>query len=532
MFTLAFLIAIYSYIILLLGFAGWLYRPVIVGVTLLYILTAIVFKKTYWSPLPRLQARTYRADRLVLLALLLMITLVGIAFFGALAPELAFDALWYHLTLPKIYLQHHAIVFIPGGLLSYSTFPKLTEMYYTAALAFSNEILAKFIHFSFGILTGVAVYILAQRFVTKRLALLASLLFFSNLAVGWEMTTAYIDLARAFFEVLAFWTFLDWCKTENKKWFIMSAFFLGLAIATKLIAAGSLGIFVVVMIIAMWERWRMLVQYVFEYALIAFFVPFPWFMFAYFYTGNPFYPLFTSYYQTNFPLSLLNPLNFLTSIFALFTQAADPIQPVYLLVLPLLLPVWNKLSRESKFVSIYAIVSLLVWYITPQTGGGRFFLPYLPVWSILVAILLKQYEANWVVFRTVLSCIIFLAVISVIYRSIATIKYLPVDFGPESKQAFLSNRLNFSYGDFYDTDNYFKTALLPQDKVLLYGFHNLYYVDFPFIDETWVRKGDTFTYIAVQDEALPKRFANWSLVHENKKTHVKIYSLLGSQWMY
>lgn len=532
MFTLAFLIGIYSYIILFLGFAGWLYKPVIIFVTLLYILFAVLYKDTYLRIPIKGIGRTYKADSVTLVALLLIIALLGIAFLGALAPELAFDALWYHLTLPKIYLQHHAVVFIPGGLLSYSTFPKLTEMYYVTALAFGNEILAKLIHFSFGILTGVTVYLFAQRFVTKRFALLAALLFFSNLAVAWEMTTAYIDLARAFFETIAFWSFLEWYKGKRKQWFVMSAFFLGFAIATKLIAAGSLLLYIVLLSRIMWGRWKTLAQYIAEYMLIAFFVPLPWLMFSYYYTGNPFFPLLSSYYHVGFSWSLLNPLNVFTGIFTLFTNSADPIQPIYLLVLPLLFPVWKKLSSELKFVSIYAVVSLFVWYITPQTGGGRFFLPYLPVWSIFVVALIEVYEANKIIFRTALSCILFLAVVSVLYRGIATVKYLPVDFGLQAKQTFLSNHLNFSYGDFYDTDNYFHSTLLPQDKVLLYGFHNLYYVDFPFIDETWVRKGDTFTYIAVQNATLPKQFANWRLVHEDQKTHVKVYSLGGSQWMY
>jgi hypothetical protein len=532
MVTIALLIGIYSYVILCLGFVGLLYRPVIIGVTILYILLAVVFKKSYWGEQAERNTKSYKADSTVLIVVLLLIGLLGIAFLGALAPELAFDALWYHLTLPKLYLQHHAVVFVPGGLLSYSTLPKLTEMYYVAALAFSNEILAKLIHFSFGILSGVAVYLFAQRFVTKKFALLAALLFFSNLVVSWEMTTAYIDLARAFFEIMAFWTFMQWVEPRGRKWVVISAFFTGFAIAAKLIAAGSLLIYGVLLIVILWGRWRTLLRSVFDYTLIAFFVPFPWFMFSYFYTGNPFYPLFTPYYHVGLSTSLFHPLNVLTSIFALFTSAADPIQPVYLLVLPFLFIVWKKIGAEGKILGVYVLVSLLVWYLTPQTGGGRFFLPYLPVWSVLVVVLLQQIATQRTLYKVILTSILVLAFTSVVYRGIATLKYLPVVLGLQTQNAFLTDHLNFSYGDFYDTDNYFKTALRPKDTVLLYGFHNLYYVDFPFIDETWVRKGNTFSYIAVQNADLPKRFSNWNLVHNNTLTHVKVYTLPESQWMY
>lgn len=136
-------------------------------------------------------------------------------------------------------------------------------------------------------------------------------------------------------------------------------------------------------------------------------------------------------------------------------------------------------------------------------------------------------------FRSVLiSVIIIVSIISVLYRGAANIKYIPVVLGIQTKNDFLSKSLNFSFGDFYDTDGYFKTYIKATDKVLLYGFHNLYYVDFPFIDSSWVKKGDSFNYVAVQNTTLPKRFKDWDLVYQNLKTSVKIYSKGEIKWSY
>ena len=88
------------------------------------------------------------------------------------------------------------------------------------------------------------------------------------------------------------------------------------------------------------------------------------------------------------------------------------------------------------------------------------------------------------------------------------------------------------YGDFYDTDNFFKKNIRKDDVVLLYGFHNLYYVDFPFIDSSFVKKGDRFNYVALQKGELPKRFSNWNLIYYNSKTLVKLYSFNGQKWIY
>ena len=67
---------------------------------------------------------------------------------------------------------------------------------------------------------------------------------------------------------------------------------------------------------------------------------------------------------------------------------------------------------------------------------------------------------------------------------------------------------------------------------LLYGFHNLYYINFPFIDSSYVKIGDRFNYIAVAGNNLPERFKVWNLIYYNEKTNVKLYSIGGMKWTY
>ena len=127
--------------------------------------------------------------------------------------------------------------------------------------------------------------------------------------------------------------------------------------------------------------------------------------------------------------------------------------------------------------------------------------------------------------------IITISSTSIIYRAAANAKYIPVIIGLQSKDAYLTNNLNFSFGDFYDTDAYFKKNIKSADRILLFGFHNLYYINFPFIDSSWVKKGDSFNYIAIQNSKLPKQFENWNRIYKNEKTHVELYSL-GGKWEY
>lgn len=526
MFSLAILIGIYSYLIFGLGLLGLLHKDFIALVTFIFGLLILYFyrKKIKSNLLQcyRILKQVQEVNvKVIIHSLLLIIVFFILAlqeivnFIGALGPELGFDALWYHLTLPKIYLQSHSVSYIPGGLLYYSAMPKLTEMLYAVGLAFGSEIFAKLIHFSFGILTLIALYFLSRKFLSKTYSLLVLVLFYSNLVVGWMSMSAYIDLARTFFEIMALWGFINWIERKERKWFTVSAVLLGLAISTKLLALGTFLIFAILIIFFAHK-----IADVLAYCFCALLISLPWFVFSYIYTGNPVYPFFTNIYPVKFNFNLINPLNL-----------SDPISPLYTIFLPIAMVLYKKLKLPLKIVALYSFFAIIIWYITPQTGGGRFILPYLPAFSLITVVVISMVKQK--ALRNVfIGLVIVLASFSVVYRGAANFKYVPVVFGQESKSQFLTNHLNFSFGDFYDTDNYFAKKIKKEDLVLLYGFHNLYYVSFPFLDSSYVKKGDLFNYIAVQGNNFPERFRFWNLIYYNNKTNVRLYSMGGLKWAY
>ncbi len=529
MFGIAISIGIYSYIIFLLALLGFLNKKIIFLTTILYLVILILLrKKINKKKVPPKEKKYLSVGVVEKLMLLITIASSAVVLPGILSPEIAFDALWYHLTLPKIYLDNSQMVFIPGGLLYYSTMPKLTEMLYTVALSFSDERLAKAIHAGFGVLTVVATYKLTREYLEKRFALLAVIILLGNIVLLWEATTAYIDLARMFFELMSFWAFLRWYKTRERKWFIESAVLMGLAISTKLIAISSL-IIITSMIwflsknATSWSKMKMIAQY----SLVAIFIASPWFVFSLLHTGNPFYPLFSQYYQVNFSLSLINPFSFFYDVILLFTQSPDPISPIYLILFPLIISKRKLFNNEKAILLIYGIVSLVIWYLLPRTGGGRFFLPYLPVYSLVAAMTISLLPYKSFLFKYMIGIVILLLIVSLSYRGLASTRYIPYILRQESKHEFLIKNLNYSFGDFYDVDRFFARNITQFDKVLLYGFHNLYYVNFPFIHATWVRQGDLFNYIATQNTTLPDRFQDWNLIYSNSLTRVSLYSKNG-----
>ncbi len=525
MFAFAFLTGIYSYIIFFLGIFGQLYRNYVLVSSVIYVLLVLILFKNYPKVLAiKLYKKTSIVkealkNRLSLVLIILLTVQILINFIGVLGPEVSFDALWYHLTLPKLYILNHSIFHISGGLLYYSDMPKLVEMLYVPFLMFGNEIGAKFLHFVFGILVLFILYIISIRFLSKNLSLLVLILFYSNLVVGWESITAYVDLARTFFELLSFYGFIIWFKNRNSKYLFYSAIILGFAITVKLVVIFDLLIFLCLFVYLKKDIFKNIIQF----SGISLLIPLPWFIFSYLNTGNLFYPYFSlpvdSGHFLNMP-TLSSLINF-----------SDPISPIYLILLPIILLSYKQFDKNTKLIFIMFITGILIWFLTQTGRGTRFLLPYLPLASILCILIIQSFKSI-IIKKYLYVLIIIISLTSIGYRLIANIKFLPVVIGKESREYFLTNHLNFSFGDFYDVDGYFKNNIQKSDKVLLYGFHNLYYVNFPYIDSSWVKKGDKFNYIAVQNANIPDRFLDWKKVYYNNQTRVGLYSKEAIIWEY
>ncbi len=202
-------------------------------------------------------------------------------------------------------------------------------------------------------------------------------------------------------------------------------------------------------------------------------------------------------------------------------HSSDPLSPIFLISLPLVFIYLRKTRKIGKQVILYCFLGYLIWYLIPRTGGGRFILPYLPAYSLAVGFI---YEASNLKLKKILLAFVFLSAgINLGYRALANYKYLPVILSQQSKNKFLSENLNFNFGDFYDVDGYFQRNIDKNDLVLIYGVHNLYYVDFPYIHESWAKPGIPVTHILVKDGSLPEKFGARRLIYKNNLTGVNLY---------
>lgn len=526
MFALALLFGIYSYLLFVLGLVGLFNKESILGVSIIFLILSAYYFYTHKSDIPKINLKNKKIRPL----LILFLVLAGVNLIGALAPEFSFDALWYHLSLPKIFLQNNSFIYAIEGNFYYSVMPKLGEMLFTPFIAFNFDVLAKLVQWIFGILTSIVIYKISRRYFDEIKSFLAVLIFYSSLIIAWESTVAYVDLIRAFFEVMGLWGFLVWRETRDRKILIESAIFIGLAVSTKLLAMGSIIIFIILFF--SFEKDKIFAfKNSFLFTVVVLLSVSPWLILAFLITGNPIFPIFSEVYPS-FPVNyFLLPSNFLNDMFTIFVKADIPISPLYLIFLPFALILYKKFDTEFKILSIYFFMALVIWYFTPRTGGGRFFLAYLPIASIICVGVIAQFK-NKILYKYSYYLIILVFASTIFYRGIANARYIPVVLGIETRDDFLASKLNFDFGDFYDTDSFFENNINDEDVVLLYGFHNLYYVNFPFIHIDFVKKGDRFNYIATQKVDLPERFINWELVHENSVTNVKIYRDGENTWRF
>jgi len=115
MVELAILIGIFSYLVFAVGLLSGLNYLSYLSLGFLGVIVFLAIKKKVWEKIIGF-FREIKKDKISLLIFVLLFIQAVVNLLGALGPELGFDALWYHLTIPKIYLAQGRVFFIPGSL--------------------------------------------------------------------------------------------------------------------------------------------------------------------------------------------------------------------------------------------------------------------------------------------------------------------------------------------------------------------------------------------------------------------------------
>lgn len=238
-----------------------------------------------------------------------------------IVPEVSRDALNHHLAVPKIYLRDGAIHELPS--MHFSYFPMNIELLYIIPLFFNFDIAAKYIHFSFSILTSLIIFRYVKQKFGKTLGLIGVLLFITTPIIVRLSITSYVDLGLIFFSWTSIYFLLKWIDTNFEiKFLLLSGIMCGLALGTKYNALITLFI-ITGFIPIIYSHYKNLISkknaknfkninslhglinaLIFATIAIAFFSP--WMIRNIAWKNNPLYPLYENVFNPNIIKNLSN----------------------------------------------------------------------------------------------------------------------------------------------------------------------------------------------------------------------------------
>lgn len=409
-----------------------------------------------------------------------------------LTPPIARDALIHHLAIPKLWLENGGFYEIKWADFSY--FPMNVDLLYIIPLYFNKDIIANFIHMSFGIGTALLIYHYLKNRISRIAGLLGILVFLSTPIVVRLSTQAYVDLGLTFFTTASILSFIRYRDSDFKefKWLFFSSVAMGLALGTKYNALIAL-IFLSLAIVFVYSRdtkkqWKALGNGVIFF-LVSLLVFSPWLIKNIILTGNPLYPLYKNIfnatgttteiitrsivsadanvgffqmremlYGENFWETLLIPL-------LIFFQGQDNssryfdgvLNPILIILSPFAL--MNKSFHRDKlfFISFTIFFILTVFFLEQKAFSMeamvRYILPVIPLLSILTVMgLINIWE--WVMnfsipSRNVLAAFLIAIFIVMMSKNISYIKNYyqninPVNYisGTESRDEFITRHIS------------------------------------------------------------------------------------------
>lgn len=238
----------------------------------------------------------------------------------AAVPPVSRDALTHHLLVPKLYVESGSFYELPEIIHSYS--PQLLDLLYCIPLMVGNDIIPKYIHFSFALLTAILIHQYLKIQLNRNYALWGALFFLSLPVIIKLSVTVYVDLGLIFFSTAALLGLLSWVKSKFlNRWLILSGVYCGLALSTKyngLVTFFILTAFTPIIYIKGIElcpdkttnRNRLVstkaILFGFGFMLLALLVFSPWMIKNQLWTGNPIYPLYQKFWE---PINATEQIN-------------------------------------------------------------------------------------------------------------------------------------------------------------------------------------------------------------------------------
>jgi hypothetical protein len=405
----------------------------------------------------------------------------------AIAPEIGFDSLWYHLEMGKTYLAEHSIVFFSGeSMLSpASVMPRLTDLIYTYAMSFKiSDLTPKLIHFMFLILTTILSYKFIIKTAKNRSTALFSVLFLLLIQPIQNLSgTAYIDLATLFYATATFYLFYFYFEKSEESLFVISAIFCGICLSIKLWNFALLPIYMIAVLIKTKKISKMLKFFAISILFVS-----PFLIEAYVLTGNPIFPVLSisdadhlsGAKDINDWIFNVHPSNFWQYIYKDYLTNG-----MLLCFIPLVF-LFKNIIKKYRFLIIFSIAYLFAWSYIP-VHEFRYGLAGLFPMVILSSFVFDEISKRNCLLKglTVIIVLIYCAFNLTSFAK-ANENRLPAPLTQKARKAYLSAEIGNNKFTYYDASGEVK-KIIGNKKALIMA-HNMFYVDFKYFDLTRLMK--------------------------------------------
>ncbi|HNR36206.1 MAG TPA: glycosyltransferase family 39 protein [Candidatus Hydrogenedentes bacterium] len=390
-----------------------------------------------------------RLDAVEKLSLLAVLSAACLALFGALAPATSWDACVAHLALAKDYTREGRILFVPGN--EYTAYPHLLHVLYACVFAQDGERGAMLLGWLMGLLACAAAYMLGARVESRRCGLIAAAILATAPIFIDQAGTVSIDLAFCAFAVGAMAALAAWFKEREAAapWLLLAGWLAGSSCGIRhtgylVCVLLSLG----VLLGARERRFRSFVLFVGISVLAAS----PWLLRSGLITGNPFYPLFISWFGAgsipHWPVGFMAPHPSLDG----FSLRQFLMFPWDIVMRPYLFDGWSKSpgglvvllgvpgllvgGQRARILALYALSGIMCFFFFERYA--RYVLPFLIPMMVVAGIAACRLGR----LRRVVAAVLAASFVFGLVLQAAAVHFkAPVVLGRETRQAYLTARV-------------------------------------------------------------------------------------------
>ncbi len=511
-----------SYIIYLFISSVGLYRLDVSSVVAVLVFLLIPSILGIWS-MPwqlayanmRAELDNCRRDKSIACLWLILVLIVFSSLFQGLAPPNDYDALAYHLALPRLDIEAGNITLGLKTDWPATFFPALGSHLTRVSLLMAGAEAAQVLHGIFGLVGAIAIASLVLRAgETKKVALFAAQLFLSVRMVIWQMGTVETDVPVASLAALTLAVYLVSRYKTSIGLELIIGLLAGCTILMKyhgLVTALALApLFVYDALTG-----RKLPRYFLLSPCIALLTILPHLIRNYLITDNPIYPLFTSFFDPSGPQLLVSSgdhfgtgrglMDFITSpwnIFIFPTHYFDGMvigAPYFLVFCPLIIFEYRQLKKWLPPLA-YASTYFLLWFLVFDQPV-RFLAPIMPILSAIAAagVFLYWRKIECIRFLKMGFVLVFgvLVVNQVMFIGIYSIIRLPVAIGMISPSVY-HNKTPTMGGAYYSPCKYIESNLKREERYFILGPYVSYYCPqavaslnyFPHEEGWWMKQQD------------------------------------------